>query len=207
MKRPAALCALVMLLVATASRVGAEAPDAGVGALVGTITIGGRSTSDAAISIEGMSPNAGGPAGPAEYYRRAVMDQRDLKFFPQVIPVMVGTTVDFRNDDKVWHNVYSMSPAKKLDLGLSRPGETRSAVFTTPGVVRILCSVHPTMEAYVVVFSHPYFTSPDARGNYRFESIPIGSYRLKVWRPGIAPKVEPFKIEHAGEVQRIDVNF
>ena len=206
MKRSAALCVLIALLAATASRA-AEPQNAGVGALVGTITVGGQTTSDAAISIEGMPPNAPGTAAPAEYYRHAVMDQRDLKFFPQVLPIMVGTTVDFRNDDKVSHNVFSMSPAKKFDLGLSRPGETRSAPFTKPGVVRILCNVHPTMEAYVVVFSHPYFTSPDARGNYRFEGVPIGSYQLKVWRPGVAEKVEPFKIEHAGEVQRIDVNF
>ncbi|HUY26301.1 MAG TPA: carboxypeptidase regulatory-like domain-containing protein [Candidatus Binataceae bacterium] len=210
MKRSAVLCALIALtafLAPTASRAAADPQNAAVGALVGTISVGGRTTSDAAVSIEGMAPNAHWTAAPAEYYHHAVMDQRDMKFFPRVLPVLVGTTVDFRNDDKVWHNVFSMSPAKKFDIGLSRPGQTKSATFTKPGVVRLLCNVHPTMEAYVVVFSHPYFTSPDARGNYRFEGIPIGSYQLKVWRPGGAAKIEPFKIERAGEVQQIDVNF
>ncbi len=204
---------IISLLLAAALSIGinmtalAAGPDSNSGAVVGTVTVSGHPTSDVVISLEGFPPDSEKKPHPAAYRPQVTMAQRDLKFFPYVLPVMVGTTVEFPNNDQVWHNIYSVSKAKKFDLGLYGPGKNKTVTFDTPGVVRILCNVHPTMEAYIVVEDHPNFASPDALGNYRFDRIPLGSYHVQVWHPLLGVKTEPFTLERAGQVERIDVNF
>ncbi len=177
------------------------------GTVKGTITIGGSPASGVVVSIEGL---------PEEYLKsrlsnmkpeRAQIDQRDGKFIPRVLPVRVGTTVNFPNNDDAWHNVFSTSDAKKFNLGLYPPGKTRNVTFNKPGVVRILCNVHPHMEAYVVVKEHPFFAVSDSRGNYRLPAIPVGRYRLEIWHPELGTKVEPFNMARGGEVLAVDVDL
>ena len=111
-----------------------------------------------------------------------MVDQREIKFIPRVLPVLAGTTVSFPNNDTTWHNVYSKADAKEFDLGLYPAGETRSVTFDKPGIVRILCNVHPNMEAFIVVMEHRYFSTLDKRdlvGVVSFDSdtrevVPIG---------------------------------
>jgi plastocyanin len=172
------------------------------GIVKGTITIGGKPTSDVVVSVEGLPVGA---LSSQRLAKKAGMDQREMKFIPLVLPVVVGTTVEFPNNDKNWHNVFSTSDVKKFDLGLYAPGKSRSAVFDKPGVVRILCNVHPDMEAYVVVKSHPYFAPSDARGNYRLNGIPLGKYSLEVWHPEFGTRTVPFELVREGEV--LDINF
>ena len=163
-------------LLALAAHAG-EAAKTGI--VKGTITIGGRPTPDAVVSVEGAPIKAPGA-------KKALMDQRELKFLPRVLPVQTGTTVDFPNHDKTFHNVFSTSEAKKFDLGLYPSGQSRSVTFDKAGVVKILCNVHPNMEGYVVVKDHPYFNATDARGNYTLKGLPLGKHRLEVWQIGRA---------------------
>jgi plastocyanin len=177
------------------------------GTVKGTITIGGRSTADAVVSIEGLSKENFKSQVSGERSARAMIDQRDMKFVPRVLPVLVGTRVDFRNNDKTFHNVFSTSEAKKFDIGLRSPGETRSVTFDKPGVVRLLCNVHPNMEAYIVVKDHPYFVATDMRGNYQLSAVPLGKYRLEVWHPEFGTRTVPFELVREGEVLAIDVDL
>ena len=195
------------LLVGANTAALAAGPDSNSGAVVGTVTVNGQPTSDVVISLEGFAPGSEKDLHPAAEHRKVTMAQRDMKFYPYVLPVLVGTTVEFPNDDQVWHNIYSDSKVKTFDLGLYGPGKSKAVTFDTPGVVRILCNVHPTMEAYIIVEDHLNFASPDARGNYRFEGIPLGTYHLQVWHPSLGVKTESFTLERAGEVDRIDVNL
>jgi hypothetical protein len=135
------------------------------------------------------------------------MDQRDMKFIPRVLPVLVGTTVEFPNNDKVWHNVFSASDAKKFDLGLYAPGKSRSVTFDKPGAVRILCNVHPDMEAHIVIKGHPNFAVTDKRGNYQLKGVPLGKYRLEIWHPEFGTRSEPLNLVREGEVLAIDVDL
>ncbi len=176
-----------------------------VGIVKGTITIGGRPTADAVVSVEGL---------PEETLRtaklktpKAVMEQRDLRFTPRVLPVLVGTTVEFPNNDRSWHNVISKSEPKKFDLGLYAPGKSRSVVFDKVGVVKILCNVHPNMEAYVVVKGHSFFSAPDKRGNFQVNGVPLGKYRLQIWSPDFGTRIAPFELAREGEVLAIDVDL
>ncbi len=168
----------------------------------GVIKLRGRPTSDAVVSVGGM------PQVDARFQiARAVMDQRDLKFNPRVLAVLAGTTVDFPNNDKTFHNAFSPSETKRFDLGLYPPQKSRSVRFENPGVVRILCNVHPNMEAFIVVKDHPYFAVPDGRGNYRINNVPLGKYQLEVWHPEYATKTVSFTVAYAGEVLVIDLDL
>jgi plastocyanin len=177
------------------------------GTVKGTITIDGSPAAGIVVSIEGL---------PSEYLKaqisnmkpkRAVIDQRDKKFIPRVLPVLVGTTVDFPNNDNTWHNVFSTSEIKKFDLGLYPHGDHRDVTFTKPGTVRILCNVHPNMEAYVVVKEHPFFAVSDTRGNYNITAVPVGRYRLEVWNPELGTKAVPFLMARVGEVLVLDMDL
>ena len=173
------------------------------GIIKGTITIAGRPAPDAVVSIEGVPPQpvrAEPPGGKP----KLVIEQKDLKFSPHVVAVRVGTSVDFPNHDKTFHNVFSNSEAKKFDLGLYPSGKSRSVLFDKAGVAKILCNVHPNMEAYVVVKDHPYFMVTDARGNYNL-AVPLGKYRLEVWQPDFGTKMVPIAISYGGEV--LDMDF
>lgn len=175
-----------------------------VGIVKGTVTVAGQPTADVVVSVEGVAPEIVKTQISAAGKRKAVLDQRNMKFVPYVLPVLVGTTVDFPNNDKSWHNVYSKSEAKKFDLGLYAPGKSRNAIFDKPGIVRILCNVHPSMEAFIVVKEHPYFAAPDKSGNYRLDNVPVGKYRLQVWHPQFGMTEYGVEIVREGEV--VDVN-
>jgi plastocyanin len=172
------------VLVAIPSAVlGADA--SGVGIIKGTITVGGKPAGDAVVSIEGLSKEQMKAQLSHTKPQKRSIDQRSLKFSPTVLAIMVGETVDFPNNDKTWHNVFSKGGANDFDLGLYAPGRTRSKKFDKPGVSRILCNAHPNMEAFVVVKDHPFFSTTDSRGNYEIKNIPLGKVRVEI---GIKPR-------------------
>lgn len=119
---------------------------------------------------------------------RARLDQRGERFIPRVLAVTVGTVVDFPNNDSTYHNVFSLSQPRTFDLGRYAPGRTGSVRFDRPGIVPVFCDIHSYMSAYVLVFSHPFFTVTDDAGGYEIGAVPPGDYTLKVWSElGAAP--------------------
>ena len=115
---------------------------------------------------------------------RAVMDQRNETFVPHVVAVMAGTVVDFPNSDKTFHNVFSLSKAKRFDLGRYAAGRSKSVRFDRPGVVRVFCDIHSHMNAFVLVFSHPFFDVTATDGRFRLDNVPAGSYTVVGWYEG-----------------------
>jgi len=180
---------------------------ANVGIVKGTVTIAGKPSSDVVVSVEGVFPEGFKARLSAMRSKKAVLDQKELKFFPSVLPVVVGTSVDFPNNDKSWHNVFSMGGAKEFDLGLYAPGKSRSVTFDKPGVARILCNAHPNMEAYIVVKEHPFFSTADKVGNYRIDGIPLGKYRVTVWHPELGTTEVGVELVRAGQVSDIDFDL
>ena len=113
----------------------------------------------------------------------AQMAQKDLNFQPAILPVQVGTRVEFPNLDDTYHNIFSYSPAKRFDLGRYRPEERPipSQVFDKPGLVTLRCDIHEHMRAIILVLDTPYFVVSDPQGNFRLEGLPAGRHVLKVW--------------------------
>jgi len=196
------ICTVTALLFSTAAG-GAEVT--GQGIVKGTITIAGRPTSAVVVSIEGVPAEKTKTQLAALKAKKWVMDQRDNKFSPAVLAIVVGAKVAFPNNDTSWHNVYSKGGAKDFDLGLYAPGKSRDVTFDKPGVARILCNVHPNMEAYIVVKEQPLFSVADKNGNYRIDGIPLGSYRISVWHPELGTTDAGVELVRAGQVS--DINF
>jgi plastocyanin len=128
---------------------------------------------------------------------RAVLDQRNEAFVPYVVAVTVGSTVEFPNSDRIYHNVFSLSKPKRFDLGRYPRGQSRSVRFDQPGVVRVFCEIHSHMSAFVLVFAHRYFATTDAEGRYRIDGVPPGSYTLAVWNDGAVRARREVRVEGA----------
>jgi plastocyanin len=135
---------------------------------------------------------------------RASMDQRNETFVPHVLTVTAGTTVDFPNSDRFYHNVFSLSKAARFDLGRYATGKSKSIRFNQPGIVRVFCEIHSHMNAFVLVFAHPFFTMTDAEGRYRINNVPSGTYNVIAWNEGIASDPKPVTIT-AGGVAELDL--
>ncbi|MFQ6616881.1 MAG: beta-sandwich domain-containing protein [Fidelibacterota bacterium] len=132
------------------------------------------------------------------------MDQRRMAFVPRVLPVLVGTRVDFLNSDDVLHNVFSPDKvAGRFNLGTYPQGEVRSKVFEIPGSAVILCNVHPEMEAYVVVVETPYFAVTDTDGSFVIHDVPGGTYTLKVWSERYEGEPREVEVPPSGSVEAL----
>src|SRR5215468_1247173 len=103
---------------------------------------------------------------------RAVMDQRNETFVPHVLAIMTGTTVDFPNSDKFYHNVFSLSKPRTFDLGRYAAGHSKSIRFDRPGIVRVFCDIHSHMSAFILVFTHPFYAVTDLDGGYHIDDVP-----------------------------------
>lgn len=132
----------------------------------------------------------------------AVMDQRNETFVPHVLAIMTGTTVDFPNSDKFYHNVFSLSKPARFDLGRYPAGRFRSIRFDKPGIVRVFCDIHSHMNAYILVFSHPFFTLTNQEGRYRMDNIPPGSYNVVAWNEGTASEAKPVLVADGGAAEQ-----
>ncbi len=112
---------------------------------------------------------------------RAKLDQRGEAFVPHVLAIVAGTTVDFPNNDKTYHNVFSLSPIKPFDLGRYAVGRSKSIRFDRPGIIRVFCDIHSHMSAFILVFAHRHFAVTDDEGRYRLDNVPPGTYTVIAW--------------------------
>ena len=112
---------------------------------------------------------------------RARLDQRNETFVPHVLAIVAGTTVDFPNNDRTYHNVFSLSTTKTFDLGRYAVGQSKSVRFDRPGIVRVFCDIHSHMSAFILVFAHRYFAVTDDEGRYRLDNVPPGTYTVVAW--------------------------
>ena len=112
-----------------------------------------------------------------------------------MLPVQTGTTVRITNQDGIYHNVFSLSPPQKFDIGRRPTGEEVPVTFDEPGIVRVFCDIHATMSAFVVVLDTPWFTTADTDGAFRIDEVPPGPYRVMAWHPGGTSEPMEVRIE------------
>lgn len=124
------------------------------------------------------APEIPPPPAPA---RHPELNQQQMVFRPLVLPVVAGTTVDFPNNDDLFHNVFSYSKAGEFDLGRYPKGQRRSVTFPEPGIVNVFCDIHSYMFATIIVLDNPWFARPGDDGDYSIGGIPQGTYALTFW--------------------------
>jgi hypothetical protein len=137
------------------------------------------------------------------------MSQRDERFAPHVLPVLQGTTVDFPNDDDVYHNVFSLSSAAGkggFDLGRYPKGASKSWTFDKAGTVQVFCHIHSDMSAVVLVLPNPFFASPDDAHRFAIDDVPDGDYTIVGWHERIRPITRKIHVA-AGQTTTVDFNI
>jgi plastocyanin len=145
----------------------------------------------AIVYLVGSFPTGGGPPATVQ------MAQKDLTFVPAILPVLVGTKVEFPNLDDTYHNIFSYSAAKRFDLGRYRSDERPipSEIFDTVGLVTLRCDIHEHMRALILVLDTPHFVVSDFDGHYRLDKLPIGKYVMKVWLNSKTTLERPVQLE------------
>jgi plastocyanin len=113
----------------------------------------------------------------------ATITQAHHTFTPRVLTIQQGQSVVFHNGDTVWHSVFSISPARRFDVGRYGPGEHRSVTFDRSGIVNLYCALDSQMAGWVLVLPTPSFTRPDATGSFTIAGLVPGSYTIHVWDP------------------------
>ncbi len=180
------------------------------GTITGTAKVKGLRTPENVMVYLTKAPPASGDPSMAEL----VMDQRNLEFIPHVLPVLVGSSVQFPNNDKVDHNIFSMSRTKKFNLGSYKPGESKTMLFDKPGIVEIRCDVHAEMAAYILVMKNPYFAVTDKKGHFEIpdpsylkqaglenvSGLPPGKYTVRTWHEKLKSQKKYVLIPDSGDV-------
>ena len=172
-----------------------EAVNAAGGVIQGTVKATGlTSNADAVVYVQ-QAPGTFPPPTKA-----AGVDQRSMQFAPHVLPVLVGTKVQFLNSDPTPHNVFTPDH-EKFNLGTWPQGQTKDHAFATcakaPCAYVLLCRVHPEMEGYVVVLQNPFYALTGADGGYKIDNVPPGSYTLGVWHPKLKSAPKPVTVDAA----------
>ncbi len=133
--------------------------------------------------------------------KRPELRQRNECFEPRVVAIATGGSVDFPNDDPVYHNVFSPSPVKRFDLGKYPKGQSRRVTFARAGLVNVFCDIHSHMQAFVLVIPHPVFARPDREGNFTLPDLPAGRYRVRVWHPDFTETERDVDVPDQGEAR------
>jgi plastocyanin len=184
------------LLAAAVLALSVTAPLAGA-VLAGTISLvaDGKPRADASnavVWLEGAPRTLGGPA-------KADMKQESKRFQPKVVAVTKNGTVEFPNEDPIYHNVFSVSGGNRFDLGLYRSGTSKSRKFEEPGLVRVYCNIHPQMVGFIVVVDSDHIAVTGPTGAFRFDGVPPGSYVIKAWHEESGEISQPVTVRGSGD--------
>jgi plastocyanin len=163
----------------------------------------GRVT-DAVVYVDKLSARAdsliaGDPSG-------RVLAQKNQAFSERVLSCVVGTTVDFPNQDPIFHNVFSVSPTKRFDLGKYPRGHSKQVTFKKAGLVQVFCDIHPSMACFILVLPNRAFTRPDEDGTFALPKLPAGTYTVKAWHPDFGEQTRTVKVPASGDVA-LDLEF
>ena len=141
------------------------------------------------------------PAKPLQVVTVKQVSQKKATFNPHVLPVVIGTTVEWPNNDDIYHNVFSYSEAKPFDLDLYKDPVVKPVTFDKPGRVDVFCSIHSSMSCVVLVLENPYFATTNDKGVYSIPNVPPGTYKLKAWHERMPAQIKEITVPETGEVK------
>ncbi len=108
---------------------------------------------------------------------------QNKRFTPNVLVVPVGSTVTFPNQDRILHNVFSVSKIAPFDLGLYAAGNQKQVQLNKPGIAYVNCNVHHAMHADILVIDTPFYTHLSENNQFELKNLPSSKGTLYVWHP------------------------
>jgi plastocyanin len=133
---------------------------------------------NAVVSLQGVPANSKAQVSPAV----VKMDQKQCVFVPRVVVVPAGGTVEFLNSDRLLHNVRG-GGKENPPFNRAQPHARNIAiVFKSPEILRVDCDLHSWMRGWIVVAEHPFYAVTNEEGEFVFENVPPGKYKLQAWQ-------------------------
>ena len=160
---------------------------------------------DAVVYVDRI-PAAAESALAAVRAKPPTLAQKDQAFVPRVVAIAAGSRVEFPNLDPIYHNVFSLSPPRRFDLGKYPKGQSKHVQFPDSGLVNVYCDIHSGMEAFILVLPHHAFARPKASGDFALPDLPAGTYRLMVWHPDFGTHSSTVVVPGEGAVA-VDLDF
>jgi plastocyanin len=168
------------------------APSDGLGSVTGAVEITNsrdaalrRNYSGVVLWLERTDRSVRPPVAVPKHVQ---MVQKDRHFQPHVLAIPVGSTVAFPNRDPIYHNAFSTFSGQPFDTGLYKPGTSKEEVFTSPGIVRVFCNIHPTMSAIIAVLPTPWYVLTGPTGKFSITDVPPGEYQLRIFYERARPE-------------------
>ncbi|HUR44650.1 MAG TPA: carboxypeptidase regulatory-like domain-containing protein [Candidatus Saccharimonadales bacterium] len=157
---------------------------------------------DFIVYVEGTAlRSATPPEKPVQVVTTKKITQKGAMFTPNVLPVEVGTTVEWPNHDEIFHNVFSMSEPKPFDLGLYKDPQVKRVTFDKPGRVEVFCSIHSSMNCTILVLDNPFYAATDENGKYSIQNVPGGVYKLTAWHKRLPMLTQEITVPAVGELK------
>jgi plastocyanin len=195
----------IVVFVALAILAGDARSKPSTGSVRGTVTVtaGGKAKPNKKGVVVYLENVPGTPPVPKDH---AVIRQREKQFDPPLTIVVKGTTIDFPNEDKIFHNVFSVSRPARFDLGLYKSGTAKSVEMKRSGTVDVYCNIHPEMIAKVKVLENAYYTITGADGAFKIDNVPAGEYPVVAWLPS-GDEVKGTAVVKAGETAEVKLTL
>lgn len=127
--------------------------------------------------------------------KKARITQKEQTFLPKVLPVTVGTSVNFMNEDEFFHNVQSEKRKDRINGGRRPPGIAFCQEIKRTGVISLMCDIHSHMNAVILSFDTPYFTRVQKDGSFQMDNLPDGRYRVEIFYPHCSNVMDEIKLE------------
>lgn len=184
------IAAVAAVSIAAAAGV-ASAQEDGDRVVKGTVHLpeDAGSVADVVVYVDG-SPGKPTP-------KTATVSMKDLMFSPRVLAIPSGSSVEFRNADKVVHSIYSTSSPRIFDLGTIQPGESGRLTLEKPGVIEVRSKIEPSMRGYIIVVPNDHFTRPDEKGEFLLTGLPSGRFKIVAWHENLNPAETWVNLEEA----------
>ena len=133
-----------------------------------------------------------------------VLDDHDMAFVPNIVVIAAGGSVIFTNTDPMMHNVFSPDN-EKWNLGEIPQNGSVVRRFDNPGNYAVLCNLHPSMLAYLVVSPSSYFARTGPDGSYSIKNVPAGTYKVTAWVPRLRAVTQSVTLSTAEATVNFDL--
>jgi hypothetical protein len=187
--------------------VGRDPQACGDSAMVTEARANGSSLAGVLVWVDGIS--AGKPNSGA---RRETVTIEHCRFAPRLLAVNAGATINFFSRDPLTQTARfyregsdePLDEVRTMDAGQVVPSEK---IARLPGMVQARGVEQGGSRGYIAVFDHPYFAITDESGAFTIDSLPPGTYTVKLWHERLAAPVEQRVVVTSGGRGRLDVTL